>query len=64
MKPLILSFFAVILGYSLLFNEKEEISQPIHGIIIQCISIKRIRRESILSLSIITEPLLFYKKYS
>ena len=29
MKPLILSFFAVILGYSLLFNEKEEIS---HGI--------------------------------
>ena len=32
MKLLILSFFAVILGYSLLFNEKEEISQPIHGI--------------------------------
>ena len=32
MKPLILSFFAVILGYSLLFNEKEEISQPIHVI--------------------------------
>ena len=32
MKPLMLSFFAVILGYSLLFNEKEEISQPIHGI--------------------------------
>lgn len=32
MKPLILSFFAVILGYSLLFNEKEEVSQPIHDI--------------------------------
>ena len=63
MKPLILSFFAVILGYSLLFNEKEETSRSM-GLIIQCISIKRIRRESILSLSIITEPLLFYKKYS
>lgn len=24
MKPLILSFFAVILGYSLIFNEKKE----------------------------------------
>lgn len=32
MKPLILSFFAVILGYSLLFNEKDEISEPIHDI--------------------------------
>lgn len=32
MKPLILSFFAVLLGYSLLFNEKEEVSQPIHDI--------------------------------
>lgn len=32
MKSLILSFFAVILGYSLLFNEKEEILQPIHGV--------------------------------
>lgn len=33
MKLLILSFFAVILGYSLLFdNDKEEIRQPIHGI--------------------------------
>lgn len=32
MKLLILSFFAVILGYSLLFNEKEEIQPAIHGI--------------------------------
>ncbi len=32
MKPLILSFFVVILGYSLLFDKKEEIQQPIHGI--------------------------------
>ena len=32
MKSLILSFFAVILGYSLLFNEKEEIQQPTHGV--------------------------------
>lgn len=32
MKPLILSFFAVILGYSLLFNEKEEVREPINDI--------------------------------
>lgn len=29
MKALILSFFAVILGYSLIFNEKEETEQPV-----------------------------------
>lgn len=29
MKALILSFFAVILGYSLIFNEKEEAEQPV-----------------------------------
>lgn len=29
MKALILSFFAVILGYSLIFNEKEEVEQPV-----------------------------------
>lgn len=29
MKPLILSFFAVILGYSLLFNKKEEVKQDV-----------------------------------
>ncbi|WP_289201518.1 hypothetical protein [Parabacteroides goldsteinii] len=33
MKPLILSFFAVILGYSLLFNEKEEISQIVYEVV-------------------------------
>lgn len=32
MKPLILSFFVIILGYSLFFDKKEEIRQPIHGI--------------------------------
>lgn len=32
MKPLILSFFAVILGYSLLFNEKKETKQPVHEV--------------------------------
>lgn len=29
MKALILSFFAVILGYSLIFNEKETTDQPV-----------------------------------
>lgn len=29
MKALILSFFAVILGYSLLFNEKKTAEQPV-----------------------------------
>lgn len=29
MKLLILSFFAVILGYSLIFNEKEDSKQPV-----------------------------------
>lgn len=29
MKALILSFFAVILGYSLIFDEKEEDKQPV-----------------------------------
>lgn len=29
MKALILSFFAVILGYSLIFDEKEENGQPV-----------------------------------
>lgn len=32
MKPLILSFFAVLLGYSLIFDKKEDIKQPIHGV--------------------------------
>ena len=29
MKALILSFFAVILGYSLIFNEKKTTDQPV-----------------------------------
>lgn len=29
MKALILSFFAVILGYSLIFNEKKTAAQPV-----------------------------------
>lgn len=29
MKALILSFFAVILGYSLIFNEKKTTGQPV-----------------------------------
>ncbi len=64
MKPLILSFlqsYWVTLFFSM--KKKKSASRSM-GLIIQCISIKRIRRESILSLSIITEPLLFYKKYS
>lgn len=32
MKPLILSFFVVILGYSLFFDKKEEVRQPIHDV--------------------------------
>lgn len=64
MKPLILSFFAVILADFFFSMKKKKSASRSMGLIIQCISIKRIRRESILSLSIITEPLLFYKKYS
>lgn len=55
MKSLILSFFAVILGYSLLFNEKEEIQQPIHGVDNSVYIQKLIRRELILSKYIATE---------
>ena len=29
MKGLILSFFAIILGYSLIFDEKETVEQPV-----------------------------------
>lgn len=29
MKPLILSFFVIILGYSLFFDDKKEVQQPI-----------------------------------
>ncbi|MDH6303802.1 hypothetical protein M2459_000134 [Parabacteroides sp. PF5-5] len=29
MKPLILSFFLIILGYSFFFNKKEETKQPV-----------------------------------
>lgn len=32
MKLLILSFFAVILAYSLIFDEREDVSQSIQGI--------------------------------
>lgn len=29
MKALIISFFGILLGYSLIFNEKEESEQPV-----------------------------------
>ena len=42
MKALILSFFAVILGYSLIFDEKKTTDQPvIKDSIIPCMSTDR-----------------------